>query len=220
MSYETQDFAPQFERDVAKHRMTVEHDDGVFRSVHFGEPGTGVYSFRLTTWPGHICISGDMGCYVLSRLPDMFEFCRASDDGGPGLYRISIGYWAEKLQATDKSGKPERFSAERFEERIREALDEWIAEHEPDNGDRRQLEDELRDLVSLAVCDGEVPARDALSRWNAPDTDRPLFSDTWEWSFDEWDTRWLWCCCAIQWGIREYDRAKATQAPAGEVAGA
>ena len=29
-------------------------------------------TFDIVTWPGYLCYSGDMGCFVFTRLPDMF----------------------------------------------------------------------------------------------------------------------------------------------------
>jgi hypothetical protein len=44
------------------------------------------------------------------------------------------------------------------------------------------------------------------------------FVDTWEWSFADFDQRFLWACHAIVWGIARYDAAKSPAAPAPAVA--
>ncbi len=62
---------------VAKHEMHVLHEDGLYRHIRFKKPGTSCMHFDLITYPGYLVYSGDMGCYVFSRLPDMFELFRA-----------------------------------------------------------------------------------------------------------------------------------------------
>lgn len=99
---ETQEREPTeatFRKDVAQHRMTVIHDHGVHRHLRFGKPGDSNLSFQITTWPGYLCYSGDMGCYVFFRVEDMFRFFRGE--------RINPGYWAEKVQAEDREGVKE-----------------------------------------------------------------------------------------------------------------
>ena len=90
----------RFLRDVRDHKMIIELDQGVHRSIRFGRPGSSAYHFRLNTWPGHLAISGDMGSYVFSRTADMFEFFRDSAMTG----RINPGYWHEKADAVDRNG--------------------------------------------------------------------------------------------------------------------
>ncbi|WP_026300935.1 hypothetical protein, partial [Thioalkalivibrio sp. ALE23] len=68
---------------LAAHQITIEKDEGEYRSIRFSAPNTVINSFTLTTWPGYIAISGDLGTYVFCRLPDMFEFFRQGAHGDP-----------------------------------------------------------------------------------------------------------------------------------------
>ena len=54
----------EFLNDVRGHAMTILRDDGVHRHLRFKKPGSGTYWFDLITWPGTLCIDGDMGTYV------------------------------------------------------------------------------------------------------------------------------------------------------------
>lgn len=119
-----------FPRDIAEHKLTVKHHDGLYRHLYFGRPGTGTMSFSITTWPGHLAYTGDMGDYVFCRLDDMLQFFRT--DRAP-----NYGYWAEKVVAQDKSD---------------------------------------------GVCEGRSTLR------------------SYRWSY-----RYVWCCNALVWAIREYD---------------
>lgn len=93
-----------FLRDVKDHVMEIRQDDGLYRSIRFQKPGRWTYGFDITTWPGYLCISGDMGCFVFARLPDMFEFFRGQKPHikGDKTLGINLGYWAEKVQAQDR----------------------------------------------------------------------------------------------------------------------
>lgn len=85
----------RFPGDIATHQMTVKRNDGIYRHLRFGQPGTGTMAFSLTTWPGYLAYTGDMGDYMFCRLDDMFQFFRT--DRQP-----NYGYWAEKVVAMDK----------------------------------------------------------------------------------------------------------------------
>ena len=88
----------RFLSDIANHQMTVIRDDVVGRHIRFRRPSTICYGFDLITWPGHLCITGDLGTYVFQRLVDMFEFFRAdpfyADRHPKQQLFINAGYWA------------------------------------------------------------------------------------------------------------------------------
>lgn len=192
-----------FLKDVATHAIHVHQNDGVYRHMTFSRPGTNCYRFDLVTWPGYLAYSGDMGCYVFSRIRDMFEFFRA-DEGKEGL-RINLSYWAEKVEARDRSGVKE-YSAERFIENVQRHLDE----REASERDRRAAKFEILDMAH----DGAHSAYSHAMRFKGPDGTK--FTDFWEVSSDEYTSRFIWCCYALSWGIKQYD---ATKVPAPSEAG-
>ena len=95
----------QFLKDVSGHQMRVIRDDGKHRHVRFEKPGSSCMHFELITWPGYLAYVGDMGSYVFSRLPDMFQFFRMGDGdlnhNERGL-SINPSYWAGKIEAADR----------------------------------------------------------------------------------------------------------------------
>ena len=101
-----------FLKDVENHVLTVRKKDGLHRHLTLYKPNISDQHYNITTWPGYLCISGDMGCYVFARRPDMFQFFR-SGDGGVG---INPRYWSEKAQSSDKYGSIKKFSQAKFEE--------------------------------------------------------------------------------------------------------
>lgn len=101
----------RFKKDVATHQMKVLQDDGLHKHLEFTRPETYSHHFSITTWPGYLCISGDMGHYLFSRVEDMLGFFR-SDRGD-----INPHYWAEKVKAS--SSPPSEFCPESFEEALK-----------------------------------------------------------------------------------------------------
>jgi hypothetical protein len=133
---EQADAESRFPDDIAQHQMKVKRNDGLYRHIYFGRPGTGNMSFSITTWPGYLAYTGDMGDYVFCRLDDMFQFFRT--DRTP-----NYSYWAEKVVAQDKAD---------------------------------------------GVCVGRSTLR------------------SYRWSY-----RYVWCCNALLWAIKQYDAEVAKQ---------
>lgn len=215
----------RFLNDVADHQMTVVRDDGIYRHVRFKHPDTICMHFDLITWPGYLCYTGDMGTYVFTRLRDMFEFFRRSEK--EELFRIDMRYWAEKVEAGDRCDGVKKFSLEKFEREIRDWIAQREAESRPDEDDAKDFAlhasafTELRAAVEdevLGCDDNEVRAYDAANdfehrgeAWQAyfGEKARFAFSDFWEVDVTEWSHRFLWCCFALAWAIKQYDESKA-----------
>lgn len=179
-----------FLKRAPEYQMTVELDQGIHRHLRFRIGDSMCYGFDIVTWPGYLSISGDMGCFVFCRLRDMFEFFRGGECG-----RINPGYWSEKLQACDGQGGYDEFSADLFEANIREELAEIEASDE--------LIDAVEDDVLRYSHDGEAAAIHAAMSFEHDG--RAIFPDFWETSNREYTFRFLWCCHAIVWAIRQYD---------------
>ncbi|HET7675666.1 MAG TPA: hypothetical protein VFL54_09115 [Gammaproteobacteria bacterium] len=184
----------QFLKDVADHEMQVIQDDGLYRHVRFREGDSPIMGFDLITWPGHLCYTGDMGTYVFSRIPDMFQFFRAPE-GRSGLY-VNHGYWSEKLDAADKSDGFREYSPDK----AKEVILQWLDDGKATASERREVE---QDVLSR-IHDGERAFRAAVDEFNHGEI---LFHDFWECNLQEYTYRFQWCCFALVWGIRQYDDA-------------
>lgn len=186
----------EFLSTVANHQMEIVRDDGVNRHLKFSTPGTSNRWFELLTWPGKLCISGDMGTFVFTRLKDMFGFFRSEDEriNKSESLRINPGYWAEKCIASDRDGV-ERFNSDTFKARI----SEWL--------DGREASNELRDEVEAEVIswanNGEFRALDAALTFRFKGA--LVFENFYEVCCKEYTYSYLWCCYAIARGIQQYD---------------
>lgn len=185
-----------FLKDVANHLMEINRDDGLYRHLRFSQPDTCCYWFDVVTWPGILCYQGDMGCYMFRRIPDMLEFFR---DGTAGPLRINPHYWSQKAKAIGRNSPIEEFDPDQFRKRIEEWLDE--SEASP----------KLREAVKVEVLsradDGEREAMRAAIDFEHGGF---RFQDFWEVDLKRYSHRFLWCCYALAWAVRQYDAAKAS----------
>lgn len=200
----------RFLADVAGHEVTILRDDGVHRHVRFLSPKGSEHWFDLITWPGRLCIDGDMGTYVFSRLPDMFEFFRAKPElieawGADGLF-IDEAYWAGKLISTDRMGVT-RYDPELFRACVKQDFEGWCEAHEPTEALRTDLWEAIEDEVLSVEDYDEHSAREAASEFSHPGCSL-RFEDFWEHDLRAWTLHYVWCCYAIAWGIQRYDDAK------------
>lgn len=186
-----------FLKDVAKHQMTVLRDDGLYRHVRFKKPDSGDMRFDLVTWPGYLAYTGDMGTFVFSRITDMFEFFRSPPRDGEVL-PINLGYWHEKADAEDRSDGIRRFSPDKFIATVKQ----WLTDAKASREVRQDVETEV---ISLAH-DGEHAAMTAAIDYRHDSGFE--FTDFWEADCTEYTFRFVWCCYALVWGIRQYDAAR------------
>lgn len=192
----------QFLKDVASHVMTIELDQGCHRSLQFGRPGTSCMYFRLTTWPGHLAFSGDMGTFVFSRLHDMFEFFRQEPYQDEKV-SVNVGYWMEKCEAQDTRGEGMReFDPDLLKEHVKEAHHEHYENLR--SQEARDCWEAIKDEV-LGCDPNLVRVYDALSEF---EHEGFSFRDAWEWHLTRPTFRMMWCLYAISWGIQQYDTAK------------
>lgn len=211
-----------FLRDVATHQMTVLRDDGVYRHIRFSRPGSGTYRFDLVTWPGYLAYTGDMGCYVFSRLDDMFQFFRTDrkhlhmKDGQ--TLAINLGYWSEKLQATDSSGRHGGSAVEFSEDKFRDVINEyrkgWIGECR-ERGVSKEERRELWESVDSEVLDrigdhGESVTTCAYEFSHKCGKQTFSFDDLFEHDFTRFTYHFIWCCYALAWGIQKYDEQETS----------
>lgn len=185
----------QFKAETAEHVLTIHHDDGLYRHLKMGKPGTGIWSWSLATWPGHMALTGDIGRgYLWRREADMLEWADTSrypryDDGAPA---IPADYWAEKLTGACRDSA-QRYSPEVALRLTREKLTEDGAP-----GIAMVLA-----AASIILDDAdESVARDWLYE-QFPN------SNTWEWDLTEFDLHYLLACYAVAHTIRAY-RSRST----------
>lgn len=182
--------AEHFEAERSEHEMKVLLDlapDQPYRHIRFAKPGTGIWSWSLITWPGHLAITGDLQSFTFSRIHDMFDFFRGAN--------INPGYWSEKLVAGTADTK---FTEERYVERVTEAINDSAPTTPDPDAFRAAAHDEL--LATKPTHREE--AYDLLLDFEH--AGRRPFEDAYEWDLGGYDHHFLLACHAIQYGIRVY----------------
>lgn len=66
------------EKTFAEHAIEQRLDQGLFRSWRCKKPGTWSYGFDVTTTPGNLIVTGDLGVMVFEREADMLGWLRKS----------------------------------------------------------------------------------------------------------------------------------------------
>ena len=180
----------RFPRDIANHEMKVEIDDGVHRSILFTDHDDSYHlHFRIVTWPGQLCISGDMGCFVFARCDDMFRFFRGKAE------HTDLAYISQKCVAVCETDGMTKFSEQGFRDYIEEERIFRLEEHGEES-------DEVAELDNLLECSDDINSVDeAMSRCY----DILSLYDVDARTFECLTYRFLWNVKAIIWGIQQYD---------------
>jgi len=207
-----------FLKDVSNHKMEILHDAGLYRHVRFKKPNSSDMFFDIVTWGGYLAYSGDMGCFVFSRIQDMFDFFRVDRNHSKDENSLSINpyYWSEKLQAVDGNrtqASAKEFDVDKFERTIYSRLIDWFKsyKHSTTKAQRRELWESVE--LNIINIDGDsIGARQTIAAYDFYHsiTDDLYFSfqDLWEIDFTEYTPRFIWCCYALAWGIKQYDDEK------------
>lgn len=203
-----------FLKDVRNHQMTIIRDDGVHRHIRMRKPSSGDMYFDIVTYPHFLIYSGDMGCYVFSRIDDMFQFFR-SGLRDPARLQINESYWAEKLEATDRADGHKQYDPELLKARVMYWLEKELDEGDVEDpaSEKAELLKRLEDEV-LDYMHDEGPAREALADFEYKGR-HPLQDAAYESAFSTYTFRFVWCLYAIVWTIRQYDHCRTRYQPAG-----
>ncbi|MEN8615532.1 hypothetical protein [Shewanella baltica] len=194
-----------FLNDVAEHQLTILKDDGVFRHMVLSQ-GSFEHRFEITTWPQHLCISGDMGCYVFSRVQDMFCFFRQSGDD----WGVNASYWEEKVLAECKTDGTREFDAKEADQRLEQFLQWFVEGLDPTNEEEAEAINSATNAVKEFTQNRENAEWDVvyrLNNWDEEDAGGMTLDDFWDGWKDRFTYRFIWCCYAIVFAILQYDEA-------------
>ncbi|GLQ09283.1 hypothetical protein GCM10007913_12150 [Devosia yakushimensis] len=191
----------EFLKHVERHQLTVALDNGLYRHLTLKEPKSSNRHFHITTWPGYLTISGDMGCYVFARTPDMFGFFR--DDNH---CRINPSYWGEKLQAIGRSESYREFSKAAYRSALVRDFRDYYPQGTPD---RMRIWKDVRwtllDDFSPSTAEEAIRAVDSYRDPNR----ESKFREFWDHRLTDYTYHYIWCCRAIVWAIKQYDDRQA-----------
>lgn len=164
------DVAELAHQAFAGHTLTTLADRGPFRQWRCGKPGCCNHAFRVTTWPGVLIVTGDLGALVLERDADMVAWARGAIH--------SVDYFASKAAR--------ELEVKEFDPDVaREWIDLRVAEY----GMGAEL---AADLRSALEDGGEHAFSTAL--WESGHVD----GEDWP-ECDNYTSAFLWCREALLW---------------------
>ena len=193
----------RFKEDTQSHELKILKDDGVYRHLRFGT-SCSFYAVYITTFPGHLVVTGDMGDYVFNRLNDMFEFFRGKD--------INAGYWGEKLVAEPRDSKfGKRWSEKAFKKAIKEYLsnnlDDFADLDEEDSEKQNEVTAKIEREIENISCEEES------YEWTRDfECNDFQFEGFYEYDCTEHTHHYIWVCYAIVEAIQQYDELLKSQA--------
>lgn len=182
--------------NTKRHELQVLHDDGLYRHLRFKEPGTTIWYFDISTWPGSLTIRGDIGKgYTFTRADDMIAWF--THNRAPGT--INAQYWAEKLEASCQTAR--RYEHDAFHSSGRVDIEAWDLSHD----DQERALSEWQEAVDACdpwptaalECAGEFRFVDSAGTAHQ-------FADVGEWELDDWDFHFLLACHAIHHASLKY----------------
>lgn len=198
--------AEVFLKDVRRHSMTVLHNDGLYRHLHFSKPADNNMWFDIVTWPWNLTIHGDMGTWVFMRVEDMFGFFRHQ------ILHINPKYWAEKIENGSNGGGRDNameFDEELFAKGLLDHVKLYCDDCEIVGDDAKAFVDAVKE--EILIHDNEDVIRSAASEF------KYKFADGSTFEFDssdlpsgmDYEYHFIWCCYAIVWAIQQWDAAQS-----------
>lgn len=196
-------------RAFRHHQIEIVKDDELYRHLRFRNPDSSAYHFSLTTWPGYLAISGDIGSYMFCRTTDMFEWFASTDDMAAMPISINPGYWAEKCVAADTARGIEEFDRDSFREYVVTTYRD-LNRSDFDPGERLRIWKDVRSELLDPHFDTKSDAINEAMRFQLHGRHQNFypFEDAWDCSFTRPDFGFLMCCFAIIWGIKRYAQVK------------
>lgn len=190
----------EFSRNTREFQLEILHDDGPYRHLTFGRPGSSMGRFELVTWPRHLSIGGDWEGFVFARLEDMFQLFRSPSG------QINPDYWAEKIVAGRHREKA--YSQELVERRIWNAVRQAYEYGTAPKGLAKAVQEEIVGTWEDPLCAWDT-AQDAIQNFkHRRDGVEFHFGETWAWDTCTYTGHYLLVCHAIVAMINAYDACK------------
>lgn len=164
-------------RDFHGHVLRCDLNQGLYRCWRGGQPDSSFYHFYITTKPGTLIVTGDIGDLVLERTDDMLAWSRSAIN--------SISYFAEKVVRPMATREYDPDVAEAwYYETVRDR-DYYDYEH------RRKLKEIVRDELGHDFNDQHAVEAAIYESEIAEGEDWPKLNN-YTWNF-------LWCREAVKW---------------------
>lgn len=181
----------------AEHKIRMRLNQGMFRSWRCQKPETWCYGFDITTTPGALLVTGDIGTLVVERTNDMISWASSAVR--------SIDYFAQKV--------PHEIATEKFDiEVAKEWIGDEIAECRRNYAEavefmntnaQKDFDEQLGKLSDLKITLDEYGEHGFITEL----ADSGLV-DGCDWpNFKNYTSSFLWQREAVKWFIENMDKA-------------
>lgn len=192
-----------FLKDTEDFHIRSIEEVGIVRNIRFGSmDGGSAHHFNLTTWPGYLAISGDMGCFVFRRVEDMFDFFRSDEE-----LKINPDYWHEKITSTGGRRSAKSFYKDKLLSSCREIFESYSESFELSEDQKSELWEEMQSVFSDCRSQRDVTHAAMGFDMHGFQFDYESIPDGMDYSY-----HFIWCLFAIVWGIQQYDAHKKKEA--------
>jgi len=197
----------QFLTEMAKHKMVVKQDEGLYKHLVFAEPGNFELAFEIVSFPHHVMITGDMGCYCFSREPDMFKWFIKDGVKSIASPEIEVNRWRNKLVSIDSSMGVVRKSTALAIKMIEENRAFYLKEY-PEHAD--EINEKFDNLLGYEESGIDILIYEMcyLSLCLGHEDEHSPFSDLEIEVLETYTPQFVWCCYALNYGIGEYFQSK------------
>lgn len=188
------------EREFAKHQITELSRNGVFRTWKCATPGTWAHGFLITTIPGSLIVTGDLGELIVSRTYDMLPWARRAVR--------DLHYFASK---TSQNFKTREFSHDAFEDWKADTLSE-LRKNAYDNPGTEAETHYDRFRESYEDFEAENYGHDELLR-----EFQGWYDDPPDWCC--YSSAFLWIVEAVRWFVENHSEPEVQQPQSNASAG-
>lgn len=195
-----------FLKDVENHQLTVNLDSGVYRDITIANPNTMCMHYNVTTRPGYLMFTGDMGCFVFKRANDMLSFFRPQSG-----YYINTSYWGEKVEAGEVSQFDIDTANASLQNYLTNFLDDLDLSDPEDREKSQQALSAVNEFISSNEYSGEFEFWENINSWDKDEAGGLELTDFFEASTTAKTFHYVWCCYAIVHAIKLYDEYKLSE---------
>jgi len=181
----------RFSEAFPNHVLTIEKDDGLYRSLLFKKPGCSMFWCRVVTWPNGLALTGDCGSFMVGHpaVSDILRWFPADRDylagkiTGHGAHNSLYEYSKEMaLKAVDA-----------FRGYI---LDAYPGPDEDEDEPEEMLPMHVQKLADLDELKADIK-RGGVFESELRERLLEIDSDSWEWSFQALSWQFRFQCLAV-----------------------
>jgi hypothetical protein len=188
-----------FMASMSLHKMTVLRDDELYKHIRFAAPNEFENAFEVMSFPYHVLITGDMGCYTFSREKDMFEWFVKGHCAPIKRPEIEVSRWFAKMVSKDAAISAKHY----YLPAVIESIEEAKSNYTEGRGDCSLEVEQFNELLEWKEY-GAEKLLDEMQEFYLDSISVSPFQDLERDCYEVYSTHFVWCCYALNYGIGTY----------------